>query len=154
MKRLFIISMVLSVCMGTMAQTKSLFDSDWQFTRNGKTINVNLPHDWDIYEAPDPATGATKEGGGWYPAGKGEYKKQFNVESGEWKNKRVMLHFEGVYQKAEVFVNGQKVVSPTGTERTVAMWTSRAIGNPSASTARCCGKRHTMESFLPYYPLL
>jgi beta-galactosidase len=94
--------------MGTMAQTKSLFDSDWQFTRNGKTINVNLPHDWDIYEAPDPATGATKEGGGWYPAGKGEYKKQFKVESGEWKNKRVMLHFEGVYQKAEVFVNGQK----------------------------------------------
>ena len=91
-----------------MAQTKSLFDSDWQFTRNGKTINVNLPHDWDIYEAPDPATGATKEGGGWYPAGKGEYKKQFKVESGEWKNKRVMLHFEGVYQKAEVFVNGQK----------------------------------------------
>lgn len=100
--------MVLSVCMGIMAQTKSLFDSDWQFTRNGKTINVNLPHDWDIYEAPDPATGATKEGGGWYPAGKGEYKKQFKVESGEWKNKRVMLHFEGVYQKAEVFVNGQK----------------------------------------------
>ena len=100
--------MVLSVCMGTMAQTKSLFDSDWQFTRNGKTINVNLPHDWDIYEASDPATGATKEGGGWYPAGKGEYKKQFKVESGEWKNKRVMLHFEGVYQKAEVFVNGQK----------------------------------------------
>ena len=30
------------------------------------------------------------------------------VESGEWKDKRVMLHFEGVYQKAEVFVNGQK----------------------------------------------
>ena len=90
------------------AQTRTLFDSDWQFTRNGKTINVNLPHDWDIYEAPDPTTGATKEGGGWYPAGKGEYKKQFKVESGEWKNKRVMLHFEGVYQKAEVFVNGQK----------------------------------------------
>ena len=99
---------LLFAVLSTHAQTKSLFDSDWQFTRNGKTINVNLPHDWDIYEAPDPATGATKEGGGWYLAGKGEYKKQFKVESGEWKNKRVMLHFEGVYQKAEVFVNGQK----------------------------------------------
>ena len=99
---------LLFAVLSTHAQTKSLFDSDWQFTRNGKTINVNLPHDWDIYEAPDPATGATKEGGGWYPAGKGEYKKRFKVESGEWKNKRVMLHFEGVYQKAEVFVNGQK----------------------------------------------
>ena len=99
---------LLFAVLSTHAQTRTLFDSDWQFTRNGKTINVNLPHDWDIYEAPDPATGATKEGGGWYPAGKGEYKKQFKVESGEWKNKRVMLHFEGVYQKAEVFVNGQK----------------------------------------------
>ena len=99
---------LLFAVLSTHAQTRTLFDSDWQFTRNGKTINVNLPHDWDIYEAPDPTTGATKEGGGWYPAGKGEYKKQFKVESGEWKNKRVMLHFEGVYQKAEVFVNGQK----------------------------------------------
>ena len=99
---------LLFAVLSTHAQTRTLFDSDWQFTRNGKTINVNLPHDWDIYEAPDPATGATKEGGGWYPAGKGEYKKQFKVESGEWKDKRVMLHFEGVYQKAEVFVNGQK----------------------------------------------
>ena len=99
---------LLFAVLSTHAQTRTLFDSDWQFTRNGKTINVNLPHDWDIYEAPDPATGATKEGGGWYPAGKGEYKKRFKVESGEWKNKRVMLHFEGVYQKAEVFVNGQK----------------------------------------------
>ena len=99
---------LLFAVLSTHAQTRTLFDSDWQFTRNGKTINVNLPHDWDIYEAPDPATGATKEGGGWYPAGKGEYKKHFKVESGEWKNKRVMLHFEGVYQKAEVFVNGQK----------------------------------------------
>ena len=99
---------LLFAVLSTHAQTRTLFDSDWQFTRNGKTINVNLPHDWDIYEAPDPATGATKEGGGWYPAGKGEYKKQFKVESGEWKNKWVMLHFEGVYQKAEVFVNGQK----------------------------------------------
>lgn len=99
---------LLFAVLSTHAQTRTLFDSDWQFTRNGKTVNVDLPHDWDIYEAPDPATGATKEGGGWYPAGKGEYKKQFKVESGEWKNKRVMLHFEGVYQKAEVFVNGQK----------------------------------------------
>ena len=98
------ISMVLSVCMGIIAQTKMLFDSGWQFTREGKTINVDLPHDWDIYEAPDPATGATKEGGGWYPGGKGEYRKTFKTPDAEI----VRLHFEGVYQKAEVFVNGQK----------------------------------------------
>ncbi len=90
--------------MSTMAQTRLLFDSGWEFTRNGKTVNVDLPHDWDIYEAPDPATGATKEGGGWYPGGKGEYRKTFKTPDA----KNVRLHFEGVYQKAEVYVNGQK----------------------------------------------
>ena len=87
-----------------MAQKQSLFDSGWQFTRNGKTITVDLPHDWDIYEAPDPSTGATGTDGGWYPGGKGEYRKTFATP----KTEIVKLHFEGVYQKAEVFVNGQK----------------------------------------------
>ena len=104
MKKLFVIIMALSASMGLMAQTKTLFDSGWQFTRNGKTINVDLPHDWDIYEAPDPATGATKEGGGWYPGGQGEYRKTFKTPKADV----VRLHFEGVYQKAEVFINGQK----------------------------------------------
>ena len=90
--------------MSAMAQTRLLFDSGWEFTRNGKTVKVDLPHDWDIYEAPDPATGATKEGGGWYPGGKGEYRKTFKTPDAEI----VRLHFEGVYQKAEVYVNGQK----------------------------------------------
>lgn len=104
MKRLFIISMALCTWISTMAQMQSLFDSGWQFTRNGKTTTVNLPHDWDIFVAPDPATGATKEGGGWYPGGKGEYRKTFKTPNAEI----VRLHFEGVYQKAEVFINGQK----------------------------------------------
>jgi beta-galactosidase len=87
-----------------MAQTKTLFDSGWKFSHDGKTMSVDLPHDWDIYEAPDPATGATGTGGGWYPGGQGEYRKSFRTPKAEV----VKLHFEGVYQKAEVFVNGQK----------------------------------------------
>ena len=105
MKKIAILFLVLCAWISTMAQsTSTLFDNGWQFTRNGKTINVNLPHDWDIYEAPDPATGATGTGGGWYPGGKGEYRKTFKTPNAEI----VRLHFEGVYQKAEVFVNGQK----------------------------------------------
>ena len=91
--------------MSAEAQNRQLFDSGWEFTYEGKTITVDLPHDWDIYEAPDPATGATGTGGGWYPGGKGEYRKKFKTPEGEM----IKLHFEGVYQKAEVFVNGQKV---------------------------------------------
>ena len=99
MKEIAILSLAIFAWIGTRAQsTSTLFDSDWQFTRNGMTVNVDLPHDWDIYEAPDPTTGATKEGGGWYPGGKGEYRKTFKTPKAEI----VRLHFEGVYQKAEV----------------------------------------------------
>ena len=90
---------------GLAAQTsQTLFDDGWTFSKDGKTISVNLPHDWDIYTAPNPESGATGTGGGWYAAGKGEYRKKFATPKGEIVN----LHFEGVYQKAEVFVNGQK----------------------------------------------
>ena len=104
MKRLYMILTVLCAWMGATAQTRTLFDNGWTFIQNGKTTSVNLPHDWDIYAAPDPATGATGTGGGWYPGGKGEYRKSFATP----KSELVKLHFEGVYQKAEVFVNGQK----------------------------------------------
>jgi beta-galactosidase len=69
---------------------------------------VDLPHDWDISEGPNSGKGATGTGGGWFEAGKGEYQKKFRVESVELRDKLVKLHFEGVYQKAEVYVNGQK----------------------------------------------
>ena len=91
------------------AQTKSqLFDFGWQFTHNGKTQTIDLPHDWDIFEGPNSGKGATGTGGGWFEAGTGEYRKEFRVESLELRDKLVKLHFEGVYQKAEVYVNGQK----------------------------------------------
>jgi len=120
--------MLLTICLmtvvGTMAQrTEQLFDFGWQFTRDGKTVNVDLPHDWDIYEGPH-AGGATGTGGGWFEGGKGEYRKTFMIENGKWKMENdaarsqssisnlqssiYKLHFEGIYQKAEVFVNGQK----------------------------------------------
>ena len=104
MKKFFVILIALWACMSAEAQNRQLFDSGWEFTHEEKTITVDLPHDWDIYEAPDPATGATGTGGGWYPGGKGEYRKNFKTPEGEM----IKLHFEGVYQKAEVFINGQK----------------------------------------------
>ena len=98
------------------AQTqRQLFDFGWQFTKivNGKSSNsklVDLPHDWDIYEGPNSGKGATGTGGGWFEAGKGEYRKTFAIDHLPLTidHSLVKLHFEGVYQKAEVFVNGQK----------------------------------------------
>ena len=83
---------------------KQLFDFGWQFTHSGKTVTVDLPHDWDIFEGPHSGQGATGTGGGWFEAGKGEYRKTFKTPGDEL----VKTHFEGVYQKAEVYVNGQQ----------------------------------------------
>ena len=94
--------------LGSGMTKKQLFDFGWQFTHNGKTQSVDLPHDWDIFEGPNAGKGATGTGGGWFEAGKGEYRKKFRVESLELRDKLVKLHFEGVYQKADVYVNGQK----------------------------------------------
>ena len=106
MKKILITMMLAVAGMTASAQqtTKQLFDFGWQFTHNGKTQNVDLPHDWDIFEGPNSGKGATGTGGGWFEAGKGEYRKTFKTPSGEM----AKLHFEGVYQKAEVYVNGQK----------------------------------------------
>ena len=89
-------------------RSSQLFDFGWQFTHNGTTQTVDLPHDWDIFEGPNSGQGTTGTGGGWFEAGKGEYRKEFRVESLELRDKLVKLHFEGVYQKAEVYVNGQR----------------------------------------------
>ena len=103
-KPLLMLLMMLGIVVAKADTKRVLFDAGWQFTQNGKTVTVDLPHDWDIYAGPDAKSGATGTGGGWYPGGKGEYRKMFKTPDGEV----VRLHFEGVYQKAEVFINGQK----------------------------------------------
>lgn len=106
LKKYYLTMAVLALTQGISAQTqKQLFDFGWQFTHNGTTQNIDLPHDWDIFEGPNSGKGATGTGGGWFNAGKGEYRKTFATPKGEM----TKLHFEGVYQKAQVFVNGQKV---------------------------------------------
>ena len=115
MKKIMITWMLVIATMTASAQAKrQLFDFGWKFThysasplglsQNGETQTVDLPHDWDIFEGPNAGKGATGTGGGWFEAGKGEYRKTFKSPDAEI----VKIHFEGVYQKAEVYVNGKK----------------------------------------------
>ncbi len=96
------------------ATTNTLFDFGWKFCEgdvkgahdvnfdDSKWQTVNLPHDWDIHHSPE-RTAPTANDGGYYPAGFGWYRKTFTVPEGDI----VKLHFEGVYQRCEVYVNGQ-----------------------------------------------
>ena len=87
---------------------KRLFDADWQFSKDSTTWRtVNLPHDWSIEGDFDKDAPAGHDGA-YLPTGKGWYKKEFQVSSAKFQDKKLRLYFEGVYMNAEVYVNGQK----------------------------------------------
>lgn len=65
---------------------------------------VTLPHDAMIHEERTQAT-KNQHQTGFYPGGCYTYSKAFPVPE-EWKEKTVLLEFEGVYQNARVFING------------------------------------------------
>lgn len=103
--------------MATAQSAKQNFDFGWRFIEQdvagAEAItfddrswqSVNLPHDWDVYHAPS-IEAATGNDGGYYPGGTGWYRKTFQAEKPA-EGETLKLHFEGVYQQAQVFVNGQ-----------------------------------------------
>jgi beta-galactosidase len=106
-------------------ERKQLFDFNWKFFLgdtaaarskdfNDKSWrNLDLPHDWSIEGKIHPKS-PTGNGGGYFPAGIGWYRKTFRV-SNKWKDKNVSIYFEGVYMNAEVFINGKSLgIYPNG----------------------------------------
>ncbi len=74
---------------------------------------VTLPHD-AIRDLPRSAGSEQGVHSGYHPGGVFEYAKTFDVPEG-WRDKTVVLEFEGVYRDAVVFVNGDFVVhEPNG----------------------------------------
>lgn len=72
--------------------------------RGGKAEKIILPHDAMIHEERTQAT-KNQHQTGFYPGGCYTYSKSFEAPE-EWRGKTVLLEFEGVYQNARVFING------------------------------------------------
>ena len=114
-KHLFFTLLTAFLCITTGQAKSILFDLGWKFYEgdipeakaadfdDSKWKTVNLPHDWDIYHAPN-TDAATGNDGGYFPGGIGWYRKELKAD--QKAGEKVVLHFEGVYQKAEVYVNG------------------------------------------------
>ena len=107
MKHFFISALMLlwmsSITAATPAR-KQLFDANWQFSKDSiQWRTVNLPHDWSIEGPFDKNTPAGNEGA-YLPTGKGWYKKTFNIDN---LSPRTELYFDGVYEHANIFINGQ-----------------------------------------------
>lgn len=87
-------------------QASKLFqfnDSKWE--------TVQLPHDWSVMGQLSPTLASCT---GYLPGGVGWYRKTVHIPQ-EKKREKVYFYFEGVYNRSEVFVNGQSLgVRPNG----------------------------------------
>lgn len=78
-------------------QSVALDDSKWQ--------SVSLPHDWSVKGQLSPTLASCT---GYLPGGIGWYRKTIDIPAGK-PGEKVYLYFEGVYNRSEVFLNGQSL---------------------------------------------
>jgi hypothetical protein len=95
-------------------QKEILFNKAWRFyagdaagaeqiTYNDKNWRqLNLPHDWSIEQ---PFSKQWASATAYLPGGIGWYRKTFTAAAA-WKGKQLAIHFDGVYQNSEVWING------------------------------------------------
>jgi len=122
-----ILAIALTFCLAdtidVSGRSRERFNFEWRFTHGDvsgaekaefddtKWRSVDLPHDFSI-EGPFVGSKEEKElaYNGFRPLLKGWYRKDF-LTTPSMTGKRVVLEFEGVYQKATVYVNGALVCS-------------------------------------------
>jgi len=68
---------------------------------------LNVPHDWSI-EGPWSKDNPSGSAGGYAPIGIGWYRKAFRVPQ-DFGGRRVLLDFDGVFNRSDVWINGRKV---------------------------------------------
>lgn len=95
------------------------FDRDWRFhlgdadgaektSYNDKTWRtLDLPHDWSV-EGTVAKYAPAGNDGGYLPTGIGWYRKVFTLPKNV-AGRKLWLYFEGVYERSDVYVNGQRV---------------------------------------------
>ncbi|HWF47884.1 MAG TPA: glycoside hydrolase family 2 TIM barrel-domain containing protein [Bryobacteraceae bacterium] len=79
------------------AQAPAFADATWR--------DVDLPHDWSV-EGPFAEDEPTGGPGGYLPTGIGWYRKRFQSPD-DYRNRKVAVEFDGVYQNSEVWINGR-----------------------------------------------
>lgn len=92
-------------------------NADWRFTLNdvdggertdlddSQWQRVQLPHDWSVKQPLSPSLASAT---GYLPGGIGWYRKTTHIPS-ERQGQKIYLYFEGIYNRSEVFVNGQSL---------------------------------------------
>lgn len=88
------------------------FNTNWScrcLSSGGEEFPVTLPHDAMRSEArTEKSRGENNIG--WYSGGDYEYRKVFHMPE-DYRDKAVLIEFEGVYHNAEVFINGKQIMT-------------------------------------------
>lgn len=118
MKKLFIINVLLAMAIVAGAREKININQGWKFCKGDmagaevggyndtKWQTVNLPHDAAVYGEFLNKGENRSSRNGFRPQGQGWYRKTISYRP-EWRGKRVVIEFEGVYRLAKVYMNGQ-----------------------------------------------
>jgi len=119
MKKIFYLFILISLSAAVHAQSGRVvldFDQNWTFNlgdvANGQIVDLNdaswrklnLPHDWGVEGEFKKENPTTVEGGA-LPGGIGWYRKTFTIPKTD-KGKMIYIAFDGVYQKSDVWING------------------------------------------------
>jgi beta-galactosidase len=80
----------------TGAEVPKFSDADWRL--------LDLPHDWSI-DGPFDENEPSSFCGAYLPTGIGWYRKRFRLPN-SYKNKKLTMEFDGVYELSEVWING------------------------------------------------
>lgn len=97
--------------------TPEKINENWRFVlndvKNGQDVELNdarwqrvsLPHDWSVKGQLSPTLASCT---GYLPGGIGWYRKTIDIPADK-QGQKVYLYFEGVYNRSEVFLNGQSL---------------------------------------------
>ncbi|HHU97549.1 MAG TPA: glycoside hydrolase family 2 protein [Petrimonas sp.] len=122
-KHIQLLAVLLLTCFAPSMRAQVSFGSpekindDWRFTLNdvqdGQAVELDharwqrvmLPHDWSVKGQLSPTLASCT---GYLPGGIGWYRKDIHIPADK-QGQRVYLYFEGVYNRSEVFLNGQSL---------------------------------------------
>lgn len=115
----YLLLFFLTFSIPTIAQTgfgeATKINQGWYFKRHdileGKDLKnfdhsfkkVQLPHDWTVKETLNPSLASAT---GFLPGGIGWYYKSLDIPKDDY-GKKIYVYFEGVYNRSDVYINGQ-----------------------------------------------
>ncbi|KAA4629699.1 glycoside hydrolase family 2 protein [Bacteroides ovatus] len=119
-KTIILISLLSNLCLTQIKAQVSfgesvLINNDWKFIlkdepkalqadyNDHRWQKVDLPYDWSVKQQLSPTLASCQ---GYLPGGIGWYRKKLIIPE-EKQGEKVFLYFEGVYNRSEVYINGQ-----------------------------------------------